>query len=532
LLITKIDFLENEEITRVHFLKISKEENAGKIYLYKPDNKHSFEIKTHTKSRRKVLLDLNLSDSIERENYYEKFYKSNDLISFSLDFEYFDPDTYAFSLYEKGHIKGQTLWKFRNVKFEKDLSSKQKQEYLKYAVLDQDIELIKNILKTNVDINKDINKDGHTLLMLAAKYVSDIEIIELLIDKGANVFADSNIEANPIMMASMSNNVKVVKLLDDKGSYLSSETIYGFTPILYAAKYNPKPDVIKYLINNNANINSTNEDGVSALMFASGYNSYEVVKTLIDESTQVNKRDLSGRNSIYYAATYNPDSKIINLLVENGADVNSKNKKGLTPLMRASAFNNYEVVKVLIEHGADINSKTESGFTPILYAAKYSNDPKVIDILVENGAEIKGGLFSDIPNPLYQSAKYNNNPEITKKLIELGADPNDDYDNSPLIEAAENNNAEVVKVILKAGVDVNYQNSHGNTALHRASLQAEDPRIIELLLEYGADGTIENEADRKAIEYIDGFEMGFGVVSENEHLIETDAYWDLNDASY
>lgn len=41
-----------------------------------------------------------------------------------------------------------------------------------------------------------------------------------------------------------------------------------------------------------------------------------------------------------------------------------------------------------------------------------------------------------------------------------------------------------------------------------------------------------NNDDRKAIEYIEGFEMDFGVVNENKYLIETEAYWDLNDASY
>ena len=200
--------------------------------------------------------------------------------------------------------------------------------------------------------------------------------------------------------------------------------------------------------------------------------------------------------------------------------------------MQASTFNNYNIVKSLIENKAEVNSKTESGFTPILYAAKYSNDPEIIDILVENGAEIKGNSLNDVPNPLYQSAKYNSNPLITQKLIKLGADPNDNYDNSPLIEAAEGNNAEVVEVLLKAGVDVNYQNSNGNTALHRAAYNAKDPEVIELLLEYGADGTIKNNADRKAIEYIEGFEMDFGVVNENKYLLETEAYWDLNDASY
>ncbi|MGM0602402.1 MAG: ankyrin repeat domain-containing protein [Bacillota bacterium] len=532
--ITKIDFNNNESKTRVHFMFINNDGTEGKFYIYKPEGKHAFEMEVLSDSSNKKisLKNVNINKANETDEYYEINYEPFEIFSFSLDFEYIPPISYTIKdIYEKGDNENQNLWSFGMISKETG-TDWSKKCYFPYAVLYQDKEFINRVLNENIiNINEDFRYMPHTPLILAAKHINDLKFINYLLDKGASISNVSNIGVTPLMAAVMNNNLELVKMFYNDYSNINAKTNYGDTAMIYASKYGDIK-LINFLIDQGAAVMDKDDDNITALMYASKHNSYEVVKKLIDEDARVNERDSSGRTSIYYAAAYNPDSRVINLLIKNGANVNSKNKKGITPLMCASAFNNYEVVKSLIKNKAEMNSKTESGFTPILYAAKYSNDPEIIDILVENGAEIKGSLFNDVPNPLYQSAKYNSNPEITKKLIELGAYPNDDYDNSPLIEAAENNNAEVVEVLLEAGVDVNYQNSNGNTALHRAAYNAKDPRIIELLLEYGANAVLENKINRKAIEYIEGFEMGFGVVSENKYLKDTDAYWRLNDASY
>ena len=76
-------------------------------------------------------------------------------------------------------------------------------------------------------------------------------------------------------------------------------------------------------------------------------------------------------------------------LIQGGADVNAKNKDGLTPLMLAAQNNpNPEVLKVLIKAGEDVNAKDTEGWTPLMIAA-IENTPEVLTALLEAGADAK-----------------------------------------------------------------------------------------------------------------------------------------------
>jgi ankyrin repeat protein len=76
-------------------------------------------------------------------------------------------------------------------------------------------------------------------------------------------------------------------------------------------------------------------------------------------------------------------------LIENEANVNAVNNKGLTTLMCAAAFNsNPEISHILLENGANVNAVTNAGITPLMLAAGFNPNPEVIQILIENGADV------------------------------------------------------------------------------------------------------------------------------------------------
>ena len=69
-------------------------------------------------------------------------------------------------------------------------------------------------------------------------------------------------------------------------------------------------------------------------------------------------------------ATKDGDLEVVKSLVDQGADVNVKDKENATPLMRSVSRNYQAIVKLLIEQGADVNAINDWGYTPLKYAIK------------------------------------------------------------------------------------------------------------------------------------------------------------------
>ena len=67
---------------------------------------------------------------------------------------------------------------------------------------------------------------------------------------------------------------------------------------------------------------------------------------------------------MHYAAV-NGHEKIAELLIANGAEVNTKNENGWTPLHWAAHKDHGEIVGLLIAKGAEVNARTEQGQTPL-----------------------------------------------------------------------------------------------------------------------------------------------------------------------
>ncbi len=104
----------------------------------------------------------------------------------------------------------------------------------------------------------------------------------------------------------------------------------------------------------------------------------------------VKRTDRFGRAALHYAAALSPNPKVIETLIELGADVNQPDLLKFTPLHYAAAFNeNPAVSAVLIEKGADLGARDLEGRTPLHTAAMNQKNPKVIKLLLEKGADKK-----------------------------------------------------------------------------------------------------------------------------------------------
>ncbi|MBM5782711.1 MAG: hypothetical protein FJ368_04735 [Pelagibacterales bacterium] len=146
------------------------------------------------------------------------------------------------------------------------------------------------------------------------------------------------------------------------------------------------------------------------------------------ENINLNAKDKSGNNIIHYLTNFCDNDKkeeifeAINMLVENGAELNSTNHNGHSALFLACNFGNEEMVKFLLEHGADITLKDKQDSSVLHFAAKEGNK-EVVEILLKHSEskEIINSRNKDGNTP-YHYACGCQNEEVINLLLDNGAD--------------------------------------------------------------------------------------------------------------
>lgn len=106
---------------------------------------------------------------------------------------------------------------------------------------------------------------------------------------------------------------------------------------------------------------------------------------LIEAGADVDTRDCEGRTPLHYAAR-DPFKETAESLLTKGADVNALDNIGCTPLMMAAAFNtNAAVAELLLEMGADLYAQDNQGWNALDHAKMMNRNPLIQDILIGRG---------------------------------------------------------------------------------------------------------------------------------------------------
>lgn len=130
---------------------------------------------------------------------------------------------------------------------------------------------------------------------------------------------------------------------------------------------------------------------LTALMEAAGNHDFRMIQLLLDHGADVHVT-AQGTTVLMWAATSMPPGgyseaervKCLRLLVDAGADVNTKNKYGLTALMWAAMAGHKDSAALLLSEGAKINAKDNTGRTAPMYASHF---PEMVAFLKRAGAK-------------------------------------------------------------------------------------------------------------------------------------------------
>ena len=222
---------------------------------------------------------------------------------------------------------------------------------LMVAVEKQQLGAVRFLLNQGADVN--LKDDyGFTALHLAA-ISSMYEVMICLVENGADVNAVNLRDVTPLMMAcDDDSNMDVVRYLMRRGADMQLKDVDGFTALLYAITSDSDfaLDILRFLIQNGADVNTRNLEEATPLMLASWNGYLDKVKFLIEQEADVDAQDENGDTALHYAASTDEPSpaQIVNTLLIAGASHRS-NTSGLTPLLTASNSRSVDVVEFLIQ---------------------------------------------------------------------------------------------------------------------------------------------------------------------------------------
>ena len=417
-------------------------------------------------------------------------------------------------------------------------------------------ETVAMLLKNGADVNEE-NHRGLSALS-AAGLKGHTETVVMLLEKGANVHGIDKEGSTAIILASRRGHTETVKVLEDyiKNKENKANAMIGVTEYkrpnisgLSTLAYQSVPtDVDTYINLNPGTIRRPyGKLGGKRKSKKSKKSTKRFRRTRSKRQgggvTDKEENDKSLLDAIMMASL-NGDTKIVAMLLNNGADVNATNDIGYTPLMLACDCDidlpyyqveyvmkyKKKIVEMLLNHpNIDVNAKDNEGYTALDIAYETECFPEIIKLLItyiiaqpipkhlETQRERKKdrqnlrvlmmqkGVHPDLEQftgyylggkRKTRSKRQGGGTKITD-IIQASMNgrtesaeemllKNRENNNTALIWASRNGHTNTVEMILNMGADVNAKDNSSNTALIRASKNGHT-ETATMLLENGAD---------------------------------------------
>jgi ankyrin repeat protein len=270
----------------------------------------------------------------------------------------------------------------------------------------------------------------------------------------------------PLTWAASKRNLGLVQLLLDKGANAHAPGSLGVTALHFAAQEGHE-DMVELLMRKGALITKKGLCGMTPLMLASTNGHPGVVKMMLPamDRLELAQKDLQGWTTLHHAA-YGGRIEVVDLLLSKGAQVQSKDATGRTPLMLAADKGHLAALSVLIKamHGQGLDENDAQGWTALHHAVSMA----------------------------YRSLK------VVHRLLDKGARPDakDHRGVSVLMLVAKGGYSGPIRALLKhlpRAALLNERDEDGRTALHYVAEHYSykgHVRVMLELLEAGADATV------------------------------------------
>ena len=242
------------------------------------------------------------------------------------------------------------------------------------------------------------------------------------------------------------------------------------------------------LVSNGVNLNAQDEEGLTAMHWASREGYLVFIKFLCERGVDVNLKSNGGRSALH-EAIHTGHTSVVNLLLNHHAtdiDIEQKGRVARTPLLLAAQQGHPTILDALLKSSADLSAKSKRDDTALHFAARHE-EPDCVKLLLRYKAPIasRNGYGE---TPLHIAASVGSN-QCAKHLINAGAplEAKDSEGFTALCMVASSGHSRAVEQLLQAGAKTDTRDGMDDRKLplNRAAALGHN-ECVKLLLNAGA----------------------------------------------
>ncbi|KAL1604963.1 hypothetical protein SLS60_004504 [Paraconiothyrium brasiliense] len=339
------------------------------------------------------------------------------------------------------------------------------------------LEVVKLFLDHGADLHKQSSDSKSSILHVFCVVCDNADVLRELLRRGAKLDAVDQAKETPLhclMSRFESVPVELVEILIEAGADVNAEDDYSQQPLRELCMTNGSLEAAELLIKAGADVLDEDLSRQTALHTAAANGHVDIVKLLIEKGAKIDATDDRGCTPLYRACGAKSDDSALYMIHNAEKEINKSAKNGKTPLQKAAAKGHHKIVEAIFERcnrdTTVLTSKDIRQRTPLHAAARYGRKD-VVEYLLQRGVSVTV-QDNDGKTPLracfddWSEARSTDYEAICVLLLETTQIT--ELDAGLLHVAAARGSLLVVKELMKQGADPLAQDEHGWTSIQIA----------------------------------------------------------------
>ncbi|KAG9849039.1 hypothetical protein KCU98_g4707, partial [Aureobasidium melanogenum] len=347
--------------------------------------------------------------------------------------------------------------------------------------------IVRLFLARGAGVNIQDNDGDSVLHCLGQSSQASESMLELLLENNADPSLANNEGLTPVHEFAKNGSAILLRtLLKRTGADPSAKDKHNRQPIQYAARTNEA--TIRVLLDFDADVNVTGSDWPSPIVYTSLEANLQVLRLLLDGGADAMSEDPGnpGWTALHAACKRSdPDPAFAEVLIKHGADVNAVTKISKTTPLH-NAISSAAVVQLLLNEGASVDSQDSDGKTPLILACENVNSARVVELLIGANANPMIKDKTSGATGLHCSCFSD---ELAHIVIQSGKcddfNVKDKHGYPPLAYAAINARSSAVKCLLQTGkIKIYHDVPHAKPNACMFAAQVGSTEVVRLLIGY------------------------------------------------